>query len=106
MVSVILTLTVDITCETFVIWVAILFLLKLAWTNIPFYNAAIFNKTISLYANIPLDLQMKSYMPFIQCKRWFTKYGRVLAHDNFKLIQMLTHRNIFIVSQSEVIHTA
>ena len=39
---------VYIICDTFVLWVAILFLLKLACANIPFYYAAIFNKTIPL----------------------------------------------------------
>ena len=33
---------------------------KLACTNILFYYAAIFNNYPSLYAPIPLDLQMKS----------------------------------------------
>ena len=40
--------SVYITCDTFVLRVAIFFSLKLACTNIPFYYAAIFNKTVPL----------------------------------------------------------
>ena len=77
------------------LWVAILFSLKLACTYIRLLrrHTLYLIKPLSLYAPIPLDLQMKSCMAFIQSHMCgekngrFTKYGDmfILARDSFNL---------------------
>ena len=100
--------SVYITYDTFFLWVAVLFSLKLACTNIPFNCAAIFDKTIPLSMDIFLWIYKwnhawhSSRVKLHREKDRFAKYDGmfILAHDNFNLMLSALHTGTFLLCHS------